>query len=211
MIANLLALQVARRPSVRDGQTAGVNEVMRMVGKMIASRPEAVRARLRVVLDRDPSDEEVSDTAIALSSDFMTILPRNEWAHLFEIASNFVQPIFDMMWTRLSAPEGIEFVTADEPFAAWHEPDTSEWMSAGLLTAAFHTFPVSPSYCISLTLINDGITVVPNPGDSEIALDRGGVIGVNVATTQSAYRQVISRVSFDWPALVESYSSEEPA
>jgi hypothetical protein len=84
-------------------------------------------------------------------------------------------------------------------------------MGAGLLTAAFHTFPVSPSYCISLTLLNDGATVVPNPGDSEMALDRGGVIGVNVATTESAYRQVISRLSFDWPGLVGSYTAGETA
>jgi hypothetical protein len=166
---------------------------------------------VRLLLDRDPAEEEVRDAAAALSSDFETIVPRNEWAHLFEIAAEFVQPIFDMIWTRLSAPTVIDFVTADEPFVAWPYPDTPPWMGAGLLTAAFHTIPVSPSYCVSLSLLNDGTTVVPNPGDTEMALDQGGVVGVNVATTRSAYRQVISRLWFDWPELVKNYSSGEPA
>lgn len=196
-LANLIALQIARRPSFRKIQSEGVTKLMRMVGKMIAAHPDALRDRFRETEGRDPTEDELQRVAEALSSNFNANVPRNHWAEMFAIASECVEAIFAMRWTRAEA-KGSEFVTGDEPFVPWKHPAAPAWTSAGLLTARLHTFPLCPRFCLMLDFVHNDQAVIVNPGDIAIILAKDQVDAVNLVTTVHADRHVIMRRDFDW-------------
>ncbi len=196
VVAELLTIQIARRPSFRVLQTTAIQQVYRMAGKMMAAHPDALAGRLSQEQGRAPTQDEVDAVARHLSSDFDVTVPRNHWLGVMAIVADLVNPIFDMQWTRLDVGHG-EFLTTDEPFVPWKDPEAPAWTSAGLFTAECHTFPVSPRYCLRLRFLFEGDDLLRNPGDVSESVGRGAVAEINQTSVDHAFRHVVMRVGFD--------------
>jgi hypothetical protein len=200
ILANFIALQLARAPWLRDTMNETSTQVMRTVERMIASLPDdSLRAHVEDALDGEElSDDELQELRQQMSrGDVVVTHHNNDTIEFFRGAAELVQPIADMTWTLIQSDE-IDFITSDQPIVSWPHPGQPEWMTPGPLTAAFTTFPISPRLVIRLEFLisDDDPSKLISARDPARKASSAEVAEINKQTYRHADRHAV----FVWDA-----------
>jgi hypothetical protein len=191
VLANFLAVQLARQPGIRAGMERGLEEVMKMTAKLIAGSPESLRRAAEYVYGESAGDDQLAELREALLEDFGVEMHRNVWAQAFaDNAPFFVQPIMDMTWALVET-SGTEFITTDQPVVHWRWPDDASSMPIGLFNAQYTSFPISRTRLLRCGFcFDDDWHLVPRGDDPHLVIGDEGVRVINDQTARSAYQSI---------------------
>lgn len=191
LIANFIALQIARAPSIPETTHRMIDEVTEMAEKMQAAMDSA---------KAEMSPDEYTEHVAAMSRvDTLSSGPsytldefveHHRYPTLGALAAmaDFVEPIANLKFTLLESPEG-EFLTSDQPVAHWAPSGQPEWRGTGLLTAEKSTLPISPHVCLQFQVPKDK----DGERDAYCAVTRLEAALINSQTCRSASRHIVMR------------------
>lgn len=191
LIANFIALQIARAPSILETTHRMVDEVTEMAEKM-----QVAMDNTKTEMSPDEYAEHVATMSRVndLSSgpsytlDEFVELHRYPTLGALSAMADFVEPIANLKFTLLESPEG-EFLTSDQPVAHWAPPGQPESMGTGLLTAERSTLPISPHLCLQFQVPEDEDDEL----DAQRAVTRLEAAVINSQTCRSASRHIVMR------------------
>lgn len=199
LIANFIALQIARAPSILETTHRMVEEVTEMADEM-----QMAMDNMKSVMSPDEYTEHVAamtrvnglSSGPSYTVDEFVELHRYPTLGALSAMAEFVEPIANLKFTLLESREG-EFLTSDQPVAHWAAPGQPEWMGTGLLTAQKSTLPISPLLCLQFQ--------VPEDGDRELddhrSVSRIEAALINSQTCGSASRHIVMRCDHQYLGL----------
>jgi hypothetical protein len=196
VLSHFIALQYVRGPEVREMMNQGMTDVMNMATKVTAQHPDAVRADLEDELQRPATDEEVATRVEHLASGEFTVeMHNNHFLQLFGVCEQIAPLIFSMRWTLLTAaPNAQTFATSDRPISLAPYPDADDFGGIGITTAAYITFPLSPTRCLRLDPPQRGDARRKTFADSERIAYAEEVRAINEMTIAYARECVITKL-----------------
>lgn len=204
LIANFIALQLARAPGIPEATEQMMAQVTEMAAKMQSAMSQ---------MKAETSPEEYA--AYGAQMDRMRAVSDNPSYSLEEFQElhrhptllalngvvDLVDPIAHLDYTLLES-DGEEFLTSDQPVAHWPLPGQPAWMSTGLLNAQKSTLPISPHLCIQFEVPAD---VTAAGSDYRRRVASLEVARINQRTFLAASRHVVMRpgvkyLGFNFPS-----------
>ena len=194
LLANFIALQMARTPSVRNTMMRGFDDLI--------EKADLMRTSMHEMQEQDPAryDRMVEAQRKLSGPDDGSGIPASALPELrerlalsaFETSADLVEPVGMLNWTLLES-DSIAFVTCDQPLVNWPLPNHPPFYGVGLFTAERTTLPLSPTLCLELRtpirLDDSGITG-PQP-DAHRQVSRAEVVEINERTARHAHVHIV--------------------
>jgi hypothetical protein len=183
VMANFVALQIARLPSLRQVMDDGLTQIHRKMAAMTLASDTAFDQMIDGAFGPGTSDADRARTRAALEEDFEVRLTGAGFADaMLEVIGGVLQPIYDMKWTLVTAKES-EFITSDKPVFHWRYPQWPENQPVGLFSAERTHLPVNRHQILVMRFEFDGDKLVPSaPDDEQLMLAPGvHIVNANVA------------------------------
>jgi hypothetical protein len=193
IIANFVALQMGRGPSMRASVERAFDEV-EMKGR-------AMRDHMRALQENAPNEyarrselhsslNSMADgptIPIAALPDLRRALPLSA----FKTSADLVNLLASHRWTLLES-DGAAFITSDQPVALWPPEGSPAFLGVGIMTADRLTIPISPTLCLELRMSVPDDEELLTPGtDQQRSVSLREVSEINRMTARGAHSHLI--------------------
>lgn len=190
LIANFIALQIARAPWIPEATEQMIREVTAMSEQM-----ESAMDQMRADLSPSEYERRATTTTVprvpgsgpSYTLDEFVAVHRFPTLRALAASVNLIEPLAHVQFTLLEAREE-EFFTTDQPIVHWAPEGQPEWMGTGLLTAERSTLPISPHLCLEFRVPDEGDEL-----DARRILHPFQVALVNQRTFRDASRHIVMR------------------
>ena len=191
IIANFIALQMGRGPSMRASVERAFDE--------IESKGRDMRDHMRALQENDPDEykrraevhsrlNSVADGP-AIPIDALPDIRRALPLSAFKTSADLVNLLASHSWTLLES-DTAAFITSDQPVVLWSPKGFPEFLGVGIMTAERLTIPLSPRLCLELRMsVPDDEGLLTPGADQRRSVSPVEVSEINRATARGASRR----------------------
>lgn len=191
VMANFVALQMARLPSMRNVMDESMTQINQMMAQMTLASPEAFEKTLEAVSGQSATEADRAALRGALGEEsWETMLTGAGFMDMMlEGIDEVLQPIYDMRWTLVTAERG-EFITSDQPVFHWRHPTWPENRPWGLFTSERTHLPINRHQIMTMKFeFDDQNKLVTRRPDDEQTMLAPGVHIVNANAALASDRR----------------------